>query len=63
MPAFLIPVVIYQVVCAFIGYRMGVARQSPVLGAMLGYFLGVIGLLILLFVKRRPTTPGRRAFA
>ena len=58
-------IVIYGLVMGiafgFAGYRVGTGRGRPVLGAVLGFALGLLGLLILVIIPRTPEAKARRA--
>ena len=43
----------------FAGYRVGTGRGRPVLGAVLGVALGLIGLGIFLLIPRTAQAPAR----
>lgn len=46
-------IAIGAIVCALIGYFMGVSwKGRPWLGAILGFFLGVIGLIIFAIIPK-----------
>jgi uncharacterized membrane protein YfcA len=51
-PAQALVVLIFTVVFALIGYRVGVWKGRPSLGALLGMFLGLIGVVIMLCVPK-----------
>jgi hypothetical protein len=43
----------------FAGYRAGTGRGRPVLGAVLGFALGLIGLGIFILIPRTPQAQAR----
>ena len=55
MSQFQIMALIMGLVFASIGYSVGGKRGHPGLGAVLGFFLGIIGLLILLVIPKKRT--------
>jgi hypothetical protein len=59
----LIFALIYSALLGFAGYRIGVGRGRPVLGAVLGFALGLIGLLIFICIPRTPEAKAARARA
>jgi len=60
-------IVIYGLVMGiafgFAGYRVGTGRGRPVLGAVLGFALGLLGLLILVIIPRTPEAKARHEAA
>jgi hypothetical protein len=45
---------------SFAGYRVGTGRGRPVLGAVLGFALGLIGLAIFILIPRTAEAQARR---
>ena len=43
--------------CGLISAAIGSQRESPVLGFLLGFFLGPIGIVLAFLVDNRPTCP------
>lgn len=56
-------VVIAQLLCAAFGYVLGRDRGRPLLGTLLGYVFGVIGLFLLVLALPRPQPPIRGSSA
>ena len=50
----------FAVMFGFAGYRVGSGRGRPVLGAVLGFTLGLIGLGIVIIIPRTPEAQARR---
>ena len=50
----------FAVLFGFAGYRVGTGRGRPMLGAVLGFALGLIGLGIFLLIPRTPEAQARR---
>ena len=48
------------VLCGVAGYRVGIGRGRRVLGAVLGFALGLIGLGIFLLIPRTAEAQARR---
>ncbi len=48
----MVVIIISMVLFGYIGYLMGKARNTEILGLLLGMFLGIIGLLIMLFIPK-----------
>ena len=53
-------VLVMASIISFAGYKIGTGRGRPVLGAVLGFLLGLIGLLILVVIPRTPEARERR---
>jgi len=47
-------------ILGFAGYRLGTGRGRPVLGTVLGFALGLIGLGILMLIPRTAQAQARR---
>jgi len=50
----------FAVLFGFAGYRVGTGRGRPVLGAVLGFALGLIGLGIFILIPRTAEAQARR---
>jgi hypothetical protein len=51
-------ILINVVLFGSLGYRMGTRKRRPVLGAVLGVSLGLLGIIILLCMTTKPPAPG-----
>jgi hypothetical protein len=58
---FVITVLTFGVIWGICGYFIGKNRGRPVLGAVLGFALGLIGLGIFMLIPRTPEAKARRA--
>ena len=50
----------FAILFCFAGYRVGTGRGRPVLGAVLGFALGLIGLGIFMLIPRTAEAQARR---
>jgi outer membrane lipoprotein SlyB len=55
----IITVLPFAAIFGFAGYRVGTGRGRPVLGAVLGFALGLIGLGILILIPRTAEAQAR----
>jgi hypothetical protein len=60
---FTIAIVLWFLAFGFIGYLIGNSKKQPILGLVLGFLLGPIGIAIILLLKSKaaPTTSGGKA--
>lgn len=49
-------IVLILIVIGFLGYQIGLRKGRPVLGACLGFVLGLIGLVIIAIIPRKQNT-------
>ena len=56
----IIAVLPIAVMFGIVGYRVGTGRGRPVLGAVLGFTLGLIGLGIVIIIPRTAEAQARR---
>ena len=54
-----IAVLLFAAIFGFAGYRIGTGRGRPVLGAVLGFALGLIGLGIVIIIPRTAEAQAR----
>jgi len=56
----MIAALLFAAIFGFAGYRIGTGRGRPVLGAVLGFALGLIGLGIFIIIPRTAEAQARR---
>jgi hypothetical protein len=60
---FLIAALTFGVIWGICGFKIGKGRGRPGLGAVLGFLIGLVGLLILVIIPRTPKAKARHEAA